>query len=92
MVSTRMVALVVAVYVALGFLVLAILDGRDKQIRKQIASTTDQMQIILIWTGMLVSLRVATVIVILSLLLFWPAVVYGRLERRYRARRLDDKS
>ncbi len=76
-----MVALyIIVAYLMVGLPAIALLN-KDKRIEKKIAEASEKMQDILISAGVFVSLKVATVITLLCLWMFWPSAIYGRIKK-----------
>jgi len=71
------VALFFAVYFAVGFLFLVVLDLTTRRIRDRLKGAVYEVHERLATLGFVTSIRASYVIFSLVLFVFWPAVAYG---------------
>src|SRR3972149_4860114 len=69
----------VGIYLLLGLIALGIFDRTTKRIRNKLATAATETQSRLIASGTFVGNRMATILFIGAMWLFWPAVFIGVL-------------
>lgn len=74
-------------YLALGLVIIVVWDlGKGGGVRKNIGAAVDETQQMLQAFSPAVGRRIALVCLLVGLWLFWPAAIFGAVERRLKRR------